>query len=601
MTSDTGTGLSPNPPIFNPLSNVRPDLPREASIPGVFWVEGAKRNITTNSISSTRVSATDQDTAQEALMTSYFSWTYYDDLFNDLNINNDVQNRFVWTQGGPNPQDSLLNAKLSSSNFPSGVYKVTFFANDGIHTSKTSAIYYSIDNPSTNERPYITEIPSISLDENDQVIINLDDYGFDPDRNINTLGRITYNIVSAKPDFTHIKLCGKNPLTNNLNHILTIAPVAGDTGGLDEKDIFVTIRATDNSSPRLFFDRTFKLTLFKESGNQIIINKSNLPNCFTNPPVIEDEDIDISPDTVKPIAGLDPTLNPDSAPIAVFTSLPKVFNPSNLNIPEIIKAIKGNNISQNEIATFLNRKIGSETFKNTLIVGGRAYIGVKLSPDVSLRTNELKSLNYLLVTKLDNAAHGIIAKDIFYSEKTKDLLLEVQLPDNIPPGDATLLINKINNDKPETISRVRLTILPSLFAASKRTQKLFDKPLISQAILKELPTKKGLANKKYYRLVLSGHNFIGKKVVINNKVINSPIQNQPFSLITFTNNKGITIQNIRVNKAYDKIKILLEIDQGLLNSNELIKYFTLSTIVGQVTSKINLNEIHRIIKKGGKQ
>ncbi|MBI3591818.1 MAG: hypothetical protein HY094_10625 [Candidatus Melainabacteria bacterium] len=512
------------------------------------------------------VSATDPDTPSSSLMTSYSKWTLYDAPFNDLGLNKDTPDRFIWTQKGPNPQDLTLNAKLNDTNLPSGVYKVTFFANDGMIDGPTSAIYFSIDNPAINDRPYIKEIPSITLHENDQTVINLDDFGIDPDRNKDKIGRINYNLVSVNPKYSRIMLCRKNPLTNNINYILSITPSQEDLDGALSKTVAVTIRATDGGKPGLSFDRTFNVTILRKAGDPVINNPSKLKACTDEDNILEIES-------------------------ATITSLPQVFNFADLNIPDISKAILSSSEITQKYISYLSRVLNKKKFEGNLVVGGRAYIGLELKPGIISSEDDLKSLAVTFLTELDNQEYQAGSKVVSFDQATRSLLIEVKLPDSIPPGNATLLLNRTKDENTNVISRTSLTILPALIAKSITEKELIGKPQITNTKLMKLPSK-AQDNKKQYLLVLTGHNFLKRTVNINKTLIVSPIVFQPFSLITFTDKTGITIKRMRVTRNQKdirrtKMEIIFEYDDTLSKDKD-IRYFTVSTLVGQDIGSVDL-------------
>ncbi|MBI2996224.1 MAG: hypothetical protein HYY52_05905 [Candidatus Melainabacteria bacterium] len=517
------------------------------------------------------VLASDPDTQASILMTKYQNFALYDEQFNDQNLNKDVTERFVWTQNGSNPQTFTLSATLHPVNLPGGVYKIPFLANDGMCDGLPSLLYIEVDDPSKNDRPYTKEIPLVSVKENDTSIINLDEYGFDPDRNTSSIGMITYSITSTTPSFSRIKLCGLNPLTNNSNYILTVAPVTGDAG---TTLIMVTIRATDSGSPSLTFDRIFDLSILPKSGTPITTNPSNLQNCF--------EETILRPD------GLDPSLDLDSTPLSQIGSIPSIFNPNILNIPNINKAFIGN---VEELELTLDRTLGIDKFIKNTISGGKLFIEVKLSSASDLKEEDLSSLNFVIISKENNKARNISGKNILFDTSSKHLLLEVQLPDDIPLGEATLLITTKRDGKLKAVSKINFSITPALKATSIVTGTQIGKPIIKDVRLVKIPGVKNVpANKKRYKLIITGENFIKRTVKINNKLITSPIAFQPFTLITFVNKEGISIERMRVTRSDRDAKrtnfqVILEYDDSLLKGKEDVRFFTVSTLTGQTTGK----------------
>ena len=505
-------------------------------------------------------------------MTSYSNWNWYDIPFDPTNINTDKSNRFTWTNNGLNPQTCTLNATLHERNFPAGVYKVSFFANDGIADGISSSIYYAIDNPAKNDRPYIKEIPEISLQENDVTILDLDKYGFDPDRNTDTIGMVTYSILSITGEFSRAKLCGQNKLTNNSKNILTLSPLTGDARGESSRKINITIRATDGGTPALSFDRTISLNILKQERGSLTTNPTNLPNCFINPPV------ELEPDIV-----LEPDLN--SAPIATVTSLPQSFNPLALNIPNFTTSFK-----QNSLEETLSRTLKKDSLINTLISGGMAFIGLKLNPTVNLNPVDLKKINFLLSTTVDNKATrtNINGKVVSFDSTTRELLLEVTVPGATVPGEGTLVLSLINQNKKELIARSKVLITPSLNVKSIKSNMILNNPIISLVKLLEVPETVALdkSGKKHYLLIVKGNNFTGNKFTIDKTKINSPIGNQPFTVLSFVEKDGITIKTMKVSKTGKRLTVLLEREQ---NDTSNIRHFTLSTLAGQDTAQVNMN------------
>lgn len=557
----------PNPPRIIPASIVRPDLPIQTAIPGIYWTEG-------DSSLRLTISSSEPDSDHK---TSYANWTVYDKPFNDKNINNDT-GRLVWTQRGTNPQTFTLNTKLHPKNLPAGVHKITFLTTKGKCDGTGISTYLSIDNPDENESPYIREIPKITLHEGDQTILNLDELGFDPDRNKDTLGMITYSIVSVKPEIEGIRLCSINPITNNQNHVITLAPPK--SGKLETKDILVTIRATDGGTPGKSFDRTFNLKVLSPDIFPTIINPSNLQNCFA---------IQTEPE---------PILDIESLPLAQVTSLPRVFNIvkllSDLGVREKIKAFRIVNSKLDLFNKWLNQSIGKEDFVGSLISGGHGYVGIKLNPETHLMPDEIFLLNFLIKSKADNQMYDTLTKVVSFNPETKDLLLEVGLTDEIPPGEATLVINNNKDGNSRFISRVALNILPRVLATLTKNQAI-DKPIIKKVKLIEIPNQLNTnPKKKQYLLVIKGNNFMKSVVNINNQKVSSPIGNLPFTTLTFANNDKITLRKIRVKQNPSDItktimKVRLEYDiSGPVNSDD-VRYFTVSTLSGQETGKIIFN------------
>ncbi len=531
----------------------------------MFWIEGVTRSLTPLSTLKVAVSATDPDTAAASLKTSFGRWTLYDQPFNTININKDVSDRFIWTQNGPNPQPCTINAKLNSTNFPSGVYKVEFFANDSKLDSPVSEIFYSVDNPAINDRPYLKGIPSIAIRENDVTFINLDKYGIDPDRNKNTIGKLTYEIVSITPQFAGIRLCGTNPLTNNVNYILKINPQVGDA----RKTVTVTIKVSDGGTPALSFERKFNITILPKGTTAAINNPSNLPGCEGDEDLLEIES-------------------------ATLISLPKGFNLFDLNIPNVSKALVGDPLILDKFTQALGRVLTKKKFEGHLIGGGRAHVVLQLKPVNKLQQSDLKHLSVAVRTKLDNKETNVITSVISYNEITRELLLEIKLPDFITPGEAALIINNTKGGKSKAIGRTTITILPSVVAKSIVTKDLIGKPVVLRSDLYELGRKENTKNtKKQYLLIVTGKSFIKRTVSINNTLITSPLVYQPFSLITLTNLNGITIQRMRVTRNENdtrrtKMEILFEYDTASTPASKDIRYFTVTTLVGQDTGSVDL-------------
>ena len=546
-----------------------------------------RRNITENSTLTLESSATDPDTETNAVMLSYIDWRRYDEIFNDANINEGIT-RLLWMQSGLNPQSFTLSGKLHETNFPSGVYKVAFIANDGFNNGMVSVIYLSVDDPARNDRPYILEIPEITVSENDISILDLDKYGIDPDRNISTLGMLTYSITTSE-EFSRAKLCGRSSLTNNLNHILTINPETGDAGGLGGKTIDVILKAEDEGSPVLSFTRTFKLNILPRTDATIITNPFNLANCFVNPPPDDEIDIPIPPLTTTSSSG-EVILEPEAAKIGKFSLLPKVFNPGALNIPEIFKAIKGSSqFSESKLLRFLFRAISKQLFKDSLISGGKAFVVLKLHTDAKLKQEEIMSLNYSLLTELESKVYPISPRVVSFNPNTNELLLEIELTDDIPPGEALLKVKR--NEK--IITEAKLSILPVIIAKNIKDKTSYGKPIIRD--IKVKAPEKGV--RKQYKIIITGENLIGQSVLINNKLIKSPVINQPFSLITFTNTNGLTVQSIRLSKDAKKLKVLINYDSNLIKETSDIRLFTISTISGQTTGQVDLKNVEKTKKK----
>lgn len=549
----------------------RPDLPPQTGISGVYWIES-------NSSLMLIVSASETDTGYR---TSYANWTVYDKPFDDSNINSGTE-RLIWTQRGPNPQTFTLNTKLHPKNLPSGVHKVTFFTSKEKCDGTGISAYFAINNPDENEGPYIREIPQITLHEGDQIIINLDDLGIDPDPDKNNLGRITYSIISVKPEINGVKLCGINPLTNNQNYILTLAP--GKSGLQTAKDISVTIRATDGGTPSKYFDRTFTLTILPQDGLPKVINPSSLQNCLT-------EEL---------------TLDLDKLPQAQITTLPKLFNIvkllNTLNIQDKTTILKFPSDKSNLFRKWLSSPVDNENFVTSLVAGGRAYVGLRFGPEINLAPDEVQLLKFLIKSKADNKTYDSITKIVSYNADTRELLLEVQLTDEIPPGDVYLILTINKDQSTKLISKAEFKISPRVFVTSIIHNKIISKPVITEITLTEIPDIQNTGStKKQYLLKITGHNFMRHKVEINNQTVRSPVANQPFTTITFTDNSKITLKQIRVPKSLSEIKRVLikarlEYDSSVPVTSDDIRYFTVSTLNGQDTGKVTFRSADFIQK-----
>jgi len=125
-----------------------------------------------------------------------------------------------------------------------------------------------------------------------------------------------------------------------------------------------------------------------------------------------------------------------------------------------------------------------------------------------------------------------------------------------------------------------------------------DKTSYGKPIIRDIKVKapeKGV--RKQYKIIITGENLIGQSVLINNKLIKSPVINQPFSLITFTNTNGLTVQSIRLSKDGKKLKVLINYDSNLIKETSDIRLFTVSTISGQTTGQVDLKNVEKTKKK----
>ena len=579
--SSSGTlrsALPPNPPTFDPVSRVRPDYSQSAGVNRVFWVEGA-RNSTLLSSLSFNVSATDPDSPQSSLNTNYTNISLYDQPVNQDLLNEDLT-RITWTQAGPNPQSFGLNAMLNPTNFPSGVYMISFFANDGFNNGTFSDAYISVDDPGVNDKPYIIPLPPQTLSEGDETILNLDQYGIDPDRNLNTIGMITYSIVSVSPTFDGVKVCGLNPLTNNQNYILTIAPKVGTITDGNPVTVSVTVRATDSGTPSLSFDRTFTITIRPQSGSTQTNNPFNLNNCFTSS------------------SGDDITLDPDSAPQGSLISVPQVFELASLNLARIanddIKGLFGTAVDE-YVKARKKPKAGTGPRENyitkTLIIGGKAHISLMINSTSDIGPEDVNNFAYSIITKPDNEQFVVMATPVKVDLKNKNLLLEVQLPDEIKPGNANLVVSiKDPSGKKKFISRTALNLIPPVELRSIQKGLNIGKPKITKVSLFKLSSSNPKRRNSYI-LILRGSNFVGKQVEANSAVLKSPISKQPFSLITFVDEEGLTVKRIRVAKLRHRMRIVLEYFEK--PGQEDLRHFTVSTLGGQVSGSVDFKSVRR--------
>ena len=274
--------------------------------------------------------------------------------------------------------------------------------------------------------------------------------------------------------------------------------------------------------------------------------------------------------------------------VATITSLPKVFALINLpiNINDIRKAA---NIAPNileKYTEYFNRRLKKKDFEDSLISGGKAYIGLQLNPSSMLQSADIASLIASVQTKLDNKEVQITSTVSSYDPVNKKLVLETKLPSGLIPGNATLFTS-LNS---KIISRTNIEVLPSLTVRSIVKKILIGKPILSMVHLNELNST---SKKKLYLLRLSGVSFMKRTVNINNKLIVSPIKYQPFSIITFTDNNGVTIRRMRVtrdgkDKRRTKMEVLLEYEDPNPEQKSDIRFFTISTLAGQVTGSVNL-------------
>lgn len=558
----SATNPPPNPPQISPKSIVRGDLSAQTAIPGIYWIKGS-----TNGPAATLALTVSSSDPGSEYKTSWTNWTIYDKSFNEKNINKGTQ-RLSWTQRGVNPQTFSLTASIDKNNLPAGVHKLTFLSTRGSCDGVGLSTYIAIDNPEENESPYIREIPQISLRQGDRTIINLDELGFDPDEDKNSLGMIKYSIVSS--NIEGIKVCGISPLTNNENHVLTLAPSV--SGTQSPKDVSITLRATDGATPAKSFERSFKLTIMPPAGTPTITNPSNLQNC-----------LDVE----------EPVLDIEGLPSAEILSAPRVFNITklleDLNIKEKISALKVPENKSSLFTKWINQSIGKDNFVGSLIAGGHGYLRVRLAPEAMLASDETFLLNFLLKSKADNLMYNTLTKVVSYNEGTKELVLDVKLTDDIPPGNATLIINSNKNDVSRFVSKIDLTILPRVLVSSIKDQ-IIDRPNIKSAKLIELPNQLS-TTKKQYLLVIKGANFMKSAVNINNQLVRSPIGNIPFTTLTFVNSDRIAVKKVRVRQQplyIDKstLKVRLIYDISASDNLEDTRFFTISTLAGQETGMV---------------
>jgi len=218
-----------------------------------------------------------------------------------------------------------------------------------------------------------------------------------------------------------------------------------------------------------------------------------------------------------------------------------------------------------------------------------------------IQDSDLNSLLSTVITKLDNKEMPITIKVASFDKLSRNISLEISLPDTVTPGDAILLLKLINKDgslKP--ISQTKVSILPSTLARSIVTKELIGKPSVTGSKLIKLPQKKGLdTKKKEYLLILSGMNFLKRTVNVNNKLAVSPIKYQPFSLITFTDRSGLIVQKMRVRRSRNDVKrskmeVYLLYDENLIKDKKDIRFFTVSTIVGQATGTVDLKSAEKL-------
>jgi hypothetical protein len=592
----------PNPPTFISDFVVRPDYPIEAGVKGIYWVEGTVRNTTPLSNLSVNVSATDPDTATNLLTTSYSGVTLYDQPFDTSNINQDTS-RIVWTQGGPNPQTFSLNARLNSPIFQSGVYTFPFLANDGFSSSMPSGIYVAVDDPGINDRPYIKPIQDITLSEEDLTVLNLDQFGIDPDRNINTIGMITYSIVSVSPAFSGVKVCGLNPLTNNSNYILTVSPKIGDVGGagIPQKTVLVTLRATDSGSPSLSFDRVFRINILpKAFAVSITNNPQNLESCFSTSGSVS------STSGGSSGSGDDDTiLTPDAAPFASLLSVPQIFDPFALDLKKLTESITSIFSSpDDQVQLFLDRKkkknpilspdaLNNQFISRNLIIGGKAYLSFMLNAPASISDSDLSNISYSLTTTPENQPISIMANQVAIDLSKKQILLEITIPDDVRPGDANLILSiRDQTGRTRYIGRATVSLLPAVTLKGIKAGWKIGKPKITKAQLYKLSSSNP-KRKNAYILIMRGEHFLGIDVNASNRYIKSPIKKQPFSLITFVNNDGLVVQRVRVTKRRTRMRVIFSYDNSVSSSPTDLRYFTVSTLGGQITGSIDMKDVRK--------
>ncbi|MBI1859237.1 MAG: hypothetical protein HYR97_09025, partial [Candidatus Melainabacteria bacterium] len=311
----------------------------------------------------------------------------------------------------------------------------------------------------------------------------------------------------------------------------------------------------------------------------------------TEEPIITTDEV---PAIGKPI-GLDPILNPDSAPISTITSLPRAYNIKSLKIKNISKIIRGLDPDTKEKAVnLLERSLTKSVFSGNIIAGGEAYIGLNLIPRMMVTAEDLKGLEITIVTLPNNTANKTTSSLESFNELTNEVLLKVRISEEILPGKAILLINITKDGKPTVLSKAGLVVLPSLILNRPISEREVGQPTIESLELTAAPIvelrRKDIEDERVIKLVIEGDNLIGSEIKANGTLLDPPIANQPFTIITFTNNDGLEIQNIRTKDKGDNKRVIVTLtyDRKRFKGTQDIRFFTLTTPAGQVTGKINL-------------
>ena len=377
----------------------------------------------------------------------------------------------------------------------------------------------------------------------------------------------TYNCTSkkcCKQDVTSMTtLCDKYPTCN---------PGTSSSGG-------VCVAVCSNGTPVC---SSGNCDFICEDGNPVC--SDNVPKCSTANGLVDGMCV---PDP----------LDPDNAPPAI-ARLPKVINPRILNAPYLSEAvINSDALTLDEYQNYFDQELNGNRVNEMFVTGGKAYLVLKPMENNSETTlDEFENSEYSVISRINNKITQIQPKVIDIVEKTKETILEIDVDEDLPPGDSSLLVK--NPEGTKYTCRANINVIPALKVKTFVTKRNLSKPRITKMSIKELKSRRKDSVKRFF-LTFRGDGFSGSRMIINGKRYKSPIKLQPFSFITFTNNAGIKLLKIRTRRNNTRLRVTFEYDDSKIKTKEDVRYFTISTLTGQAIGQVDLKNDMNTVSSGG--